>query len=46
MYNNHPRDQKIVVFVDRWLLEQVLLCRKNSQWHIVGWKKCMKNAYI
>ena len=34
VYNNHPRDPKIVAFVDRWSLFGGHLCYKWSNWDL------------
>ena len=33
VYNDHPRDPKIVSVVDRWSLFRGHLCNKNSKWN-------------
>ncbi len=32
MYNDHPRDPKIVAVLDRWLLFRGHSCNKSSEW--------------
>ena len=34
MYNDHPRDPKIVAAVDRWSLFRGHLCYKRSKWDL------------
>jgi len=34
VYNDHPRNQKIVAVVDRWLLIRGHLCYKRSNWDL------------
>jgi hypothetical protein len=34
VYNDHPRDPKIVVVVDRWSLFRGHLCYKRSNWDL------------
>ncbi len=32
VYNDHPRDTKIVAVVGRWSLFRVHICNKSSEW--------------
>jgi hypothetical protein len=32
MYNDHPRDPKIVAVVEKWSLFRCHLCNKSSKW--------------
>jgi len=34
VYNDHPRDPKIVAIVDRWSLSGDYLCYKRSNWDL------------
>ena len=34
VYNDHPRDPKIVAVVDRWSLFRGHLCNKSSEWDL------------
>ncbi len=34
VYNDHPRDPKIVAVVDRWSLFGCHLCNKRSNWDL------------
>ncbi len=34
VYNDHPRDPKIVAVVDRWSLFRGHLCYKTSNWDL------------